>query len=137
MNKLKFLVFFGGLLLVWLHCTSGPMPLIGQVFCHYADTCGFLSLEGKLSGTQKLKIIRSSVYKDINPAPCAKKYELIIYLDILNKYINPYKYQKDVRSSFVTWRNILIDHRKSTLPSMGNCLPFQVLQIVGISIIKS
>ncbi|MEW6379537.1 MAG: hypothetical protein AB1611_08000 [bacterium] len=137
MDKLKFLVFLGSLLWVCLLC---GLRSIGSVGCVHRQRTGagrFFELTGRLITAQKPKIITAVINRNTNPIRSPEEYHLFITFNFLSKYINPDKYQETLLSPCVQLSNILINHQEDISPSRENRLPFQILQIISTSIIRS
>jgi len=132
MDRSKFLFLFGNLLLVCLICYLSSIDSTGYISCHRTDVCEFSKHSKELSQTQ-IAVIN----KRANQLPLARECPLFVSLHIFSKYINPYNHQKTMCSPSVKHSKILIDHKKNIFPLTGNYLPFQTLQILNTSIIRS
>lgn len=132
MDRSKFLFLFGSLLLVCLICYLSSIDSTGYIPCHRSDVCEFSKHSKELSQTQ-IAVIN----KRANQLPLARECPLFVSLHIFSKYINPYSHQKTICSPPEKGKNILIYHQENIFPSTGNYLPFQALQILNTSIIRS
>ena len=159
MKKQKFLFIVVSLVLVCLICTLSPIEASEYVHCHHIDVCEFLELSGELSETQKTRIIIELISKIAYQFPTGRnkssfcfspwieglftnvasvpKFPLSVSFYIFSKHVksNPIK---TLYSPFdEKGSKILIDNKENISHLAGSCLPFQALQIINISIIRS
>ena len=132
MDKSKFLFLFGSLLLICLICLLSSIDSTGYIRCHYADAGEFSKYSKNLN-----QIPIAVINKRAKQLPLMRECPLFVSLHIFSKYIKPCKHQKTMCSSPEKKNNILTYRQENIFPTTGNYQPFQTLQILNTSIIRS
>ena len=149
MNKLKFLLFFGGLLLICLGMLNAMN--INDIHGRNIDTRKFLKPSRDFNETQKIKgiieITNGLTYQiltETNESGLLKntastqKIPLLVSFYIFNKHVKPFTPKKTLHSPFNNGNQILINNNQKHITSLiKNSLPFPTFQLIDASIIKS